>query len=176
MDFEVIFERLGRFNFKNRGIVVMGTVALFLIFSLGMLNIRLETDPQNLWVSHDSTGYQQEMNFNQQFGAFFRTEQIIMAQNQDAQLNIFTKKHLYGLYFLLSLINRKSVVKDGRELSIESLCYRPVSGKGCYRPSPLDLWKMDMGTLANDTDLMYTAMCIEVPQTNSYTSRILCSD
>ena len=54
MDFEVIFERLGRFNFKNRGIVVMGTLSLFLIFSLGMLNIRLETDPQELWVSHDS--------------------------------------------------------------------------------------------------------------------------
>ena len=33
-----------------------------------------------------------------------------------------------------------------------------------------------MGTLANDTDLMYTAMCIEVPKTNSYTSRIPCSD
>lgn len=91
MDFEVIFEKLGRFNYKNRAIVTMGTIAVFLIFSLGMLNIRLESDPQNLWVSHDSIGYQQEMDFNQKFGAFFRTEQIIMAQNNDAQLNIYDK-------------------------------------------------------------------------------------
>lgn len=51
-----------------------------------------------------------------------------------------------------------------------------MSGKGCYRPSPLDLWKMDMGTLSNDTDIMYTALCIEVPKSDSYTSRIPCSD
>jgi len=114
MDFEVIFEKLGRFNYKNRAIVTMGTITIFLIFSLGMLNMRLETDPQNLWVSHDSTGYKQEMDFNKKFGAFFRTEQIIMAQNDDAQLNIFTKEHLYGLYFLQTLINRKHVIHQGR--------------------------------------------------------------
>lgn len=83
-----------------------------------------------------------------------------MAQNDDAQNNIFTHDHLYGFYFLLSLINRKQASIDSRDIGIENLCYKPVSGKGCYRPSPLDLWKMDMGTLANDTELMYTALCI----------------
>lgn len=130
---------------------MLGTLTVFLIFSLGLVNIRLESDPQNLWVSQDSTGYLQEMDFNAKFGAFFRTEQIIMAQNNDAENNIFTHDHLYGFYFLLSLINHKTIVQDGRNISIENLCYKPVSGKGCYRPSPLDLWKMDMGTLANDT-------------------------
>jgi Niemann-Pick C1 protein len=80
MDFELIFEKLGRFNYNNRAIVVVGTLTIFLLFSLGLVNIRLETDPQELWVSHDSIGYTQEMNFNENFGAFFRTEQIIMAQ------------------------------------------------------------------------------------------------
>lgn len=80
MDFEVIFEKLGRFNYKNRAMVVMGTFAIFIVFSLGLINMKLETDPQELWVSHDSEGYKQEMNFNDNFGAFFRTEQIIMAQ------------------------------------------------------------------------------------------------
>lgn len=176
MDFEVIFDKLGRFNYKNRGIVVMGTVAVFLIFSLGMLNVRLESDPQNLWVSHDSPGYQEEQDFNQHFGAFFRTEQIIMAQNEDRQANIFTHQHLYGFYLLLSLVNTKHIDRAGRDVSVESLCFRPVSGKGCYRPSPMDLWKMNMGTLANDTELMYTALCIEVPKSSAYTSRIPCSD
>jgi len=61
-------------------------------------------------------------------------------------------------------------------ISINDLCYKPISGKGCYRPSPIDLWKFDMGTLANDTDIKYTALCIDIPKTNSYTSRIPCSD
>ena len=85
-------------NLQARRDGVFLVLAGLFLGTLGMLNIRLETDPQNLWVSHDSTGYQQEMNFNQQFGAFFRTEQIIMAQNQDAQLlrlkaKLFPKKH-----------------------------------------------------------------------------------
>jgi hypothetical protein len=33
-----------------------------------------------------------------------------------------------------------------------------------------------MGTLANDTEITYTALCIETPKSNSYTSRIPCSD
>jgi len=58
----------------------MGTLTIFVVFAIGLVNIRLETDPQSLWVSHDSIGYEQETNFNDNFGAFFRTEQIIMAQ------------------------------------------------------------------------------------------------
>lgn len=34
------------------------------IFGLGIMNLHMETDPQGLWVSHDSEGYQQEMYFN----------------------------------------------------------------------------------------------------------------
>lgn len=85
MDFELIFQKLGKFNYHNRAIVITGTITVFLLFSLGLLNMRLETDPQSLWVSHDSEGYHQETNFNNNFGAFFRTEQIIMAQNNDQQ-------------------------------------------------------------------------------------------
>ncbi len=116
------------------------------------------------------------MDFNKNFGAFFRTEQIIMAQNNGKEENIFTHEHLYGFYRLISLINTRHAQIEGRNIGIDNLCYKPVSGKGCYRPSPMDLWKMDMGTLANDTEIMYTSLCIEVPKSDSYTSRIPCSD
>jgi predicted RND superfamily exporter protein len=54
MDFEMIFEKLGRFNFKHRSIVVIATLTIFLVFAVGLVNIRLENDPQSLWVSKDS--------------------------------------------------------------------------------------------------------------------------
>ena len=60
--------------------VIVTSITFTLVCAIGLLNIRLETDPQNLWVSQGSTGYEQEMNFNDQYGAFFRTEQIILAQ------------------------------------------------------------------------------------------------
>jgi Niemann-Pick C1 protein len=58
----------------------MATLTITIIFSVGLLNIQLESDPQSLWVSKDSIGYEQEMDFNEHYGAFFRTEQIIFAQ------------------------------------------------------------------------------------------------
>ena len=65
MDFETIFDKLGRFNFNNRAIVLFGALTLTLIFSIGFINARWETDPENLWVSHQSIGYQQQSNFDE---------------------------------------------------------------------------------------------------------------
>jgi Niemann-Pick C1 protein len=39
------------------------------------------------------------------------------------------------MYFLLNLLNAKTVDVNGKEVGIGDLCYRPISGKGCYRPS-----------------------------------------
>lgn len=59
MDFETVFEKLARFNYRNQVIILIFTVAVTTLFGLGLLNIRLETDPQSLWVSHDSQGYKE---------------------------------------------------------------------------------------------------------------------
>lgn len=73
MDFELVFDKIARFNYRNRFLVLIATFTITLIFSLGLINIRLESDPQELWVSHDSEGYKQEMDFDDRYGAFFRT-------------------------------------------------------------------------------------------------------
>lgn len=39
------------------------------------------------------------------------------------------------MYFVLNLINTKSTLVNNQKVHIEDLCYRPVKGKGCYRPS-----------------------------------------
>lgn len=115
-----------------------------------MINLRVETDPQGLWVSKDSLGYQQEMNFNEQYGAFFRTENILLAQNDGKEVNIFDKDHITSFYFLLSLLNKKVITQQGRQIKVDNLCFKPINGKGCYRPSPVDVWKMNISDLYDD--------------------------
>ena len=39
------------------------------------------------------------------------------------------------MYFLLNLINKKSIEVNNKDIRIQDLCYRPIKGKGCYRPS-----------------------------------------
>lgn len=53
--------------------MIIASIALTIVCSIGLLSLKMEVDPQNLWVSHSSIGYEQEMNFNNQYGAFFRT-------------------------------------------------------------------------------------------------------
>jgi len=90
MDFETVFEKLARFDNRHRFCVMVFMLATTAMLALGLLNIRLETDPQSLWVSHDSQGYKEEMYFNDNFGAFFRTEQIMMVQVPPMQYHRLT--------------------------------------------------------------------------------------
>lgn len=59
MSLENIFHKISHFNYNNKAIVIVASITVTLICGVGLLNIRLETDPQNLWVSPGSVGYQQ---------------------------------------------------------------------------------------------------------------------
>ena len=114
MKLENLFDSIGHFNYHNRMVVLIASLSVSLFFAVGLFNLRLETDPEKLWVSEESIGYQQEQDFNRQYGAFFRTEQIILAQDELQEANIFDHDHLKTFYFLLSLINKKSVTFEDR--------------------------------------------------------------
>jgi hypothetical protein len=43
---------------------------------------------------------------------------------------LFQKKYLQTLHYLKQIINSRSVYKDWKNISIEELCFRPISGKG----------------------------------------------
>lgn len=109
-----MFEKIAKLNYRHRGLVIIASVVLTLACSVGLFSLRMETDPQSLWVSQDSVGYHEEVNFNEQYGAFFRTEQIMLVQNGGKEDNIFDAGHLTSLYFLQTLINKKTVKYENR--------------------------------------------------------------
>jgi hypothetical protein len=51
MDFESVFEKLARFDNRHRLEMIIFMIATAYMLALGLLNIRLETDPQSLCVS-----------------------------------------------------------------------------------------------------------------------------
>ena len=59
-----LFDAIAHINYHHRVIVLIASLSLSLFFAVGLFNLRLETDPEKLWVSQDSIGYQQEQNFN----------------------------------------------------------------------------------------------------------------
>lgn len=88
-------------------------------------------------------------------------------------MNIFDREHITSFYFFLNLINNKQITEEERTIKVDNLCYKPINGKGCYRPNPVDIWKMNITDLYIDEDIQYTAMCIN---SRSEKSRIPCSD
>jgi predicted RND superfamily exporter protein len=46
MKLETVFESIAKFNFKNRAIVIIASIAVTLVCSIGLLNLKMETDPQ----------------------------------------------------------------------------------------------------------------------------------
>lgn len=143
--------------------------------------MRLETDPQNLWVSHDGRTYKQQDYFNQNFGAFFRTNQLIIShKNPNETTNLFDIPYLLEMYYLVKTIRTRSTESSGKNITINDFCFKPISGKGCLTPNPADYWKMNITDLllnykeTNSTrGLQYTALCVKSRDDKSL---IPCSD
>jgi Niemann-Pick C1 protein len=98
-----VSERLAGMLVRYSSQVLLGWLALTAVLSLGLVNVKIESDPENLWVSKDSTTYKQQQQFKDRFGAFFRTEQLLLVQ-KSGRANVFNKTYLYSLYLLQSLI------------------------------------------------------------------------
>lgn len=80
---------------------------------------------------------------------------------------------MYALAFIEEAINKKAYVTNEKSTTVEDLCFKPIGNKGCYHPSPLDIWLMNISDIYVDEDIKYTNLCIE---SRDPTSRIPCSD
>ena len=123
---------------------VVITAALLLTFlcGLGLLSARLESDPIGLWVSPSSQVLKDKQYFDDTFGAFYRTEQLIVTSTS-SNSSLFTPTTLLFLSNLTTIIRSLSVsytdVNDTRyTVTLDQLCYRPIPSQGCVVESPLE--------------------------------------
>lgn len=58
------------------GVTIASTVCLIVLMSAGLTQFQVEENPVKLWVSEDSTPYQQKLHFDNNFGPFYRTSQV----------------------------------------------------------------------------------------------------
>lgn len=79
-----IFERWGYYCACHPWTVICMSFVFVTIVSSGLINHRMTTDPVELWSSPTSTCRQQKDYFDESFGPFYRTEQVIIeVQNFD---------------------------------------------------------------------------------------------
>ncbi|EHH58808.1 Niemann-Pick C1 protein [Macaca fascicularis] len=86
-----LFTRWGSFCVRNPGCVIFFSLVFIAVCSSGLVFVRVTTNPIDLWSAPSSQARLEKEYFDQHFGPFFRTEQLIIRAP-------LTDKHTYQPY------------------------------------------------------------------------------
>ncbi|AET41154.1 sphingolipid transporter Ecym_7320 [Eremothecium cymbalariae DBVPG len=107
--------------------VVIGVVIVVsALASLIVLFAELETDPVNLWVDKNSKEYQQKQYFDENFGPFYRIEQIFVVDETEPVLSYDLLKWWFEVE---DQITKKFKSRDN--ISYQDICLRPTPDSTC---------------------------------------------
>ena len=142
---DLLFEQFGTKPYALDNIIshVVGKIAAFSttypylipLFSISLTMISsiilylygdLETDPIALWVSYDSTEYKQKQYFDENFGPFYRTEQIFVVNETGSVLSYDTLEWWFKVERDLT---QKLVSVEN--IGYQDLCFRPLEDSSC---------------------------------------------
>ncbi|PFH50535.1 hypothetical protein AMATHDRAFT_144865 [Amanita thiersii Skay4041] len=148
------------------------TIAFFLV---GLLNVgwkyfKVETDPVRLWVSPLSTSKQQKVFFDENFGPFYRTEQIFVTAaplnasiqgNTDPHGPLLTWERLQ-YWFDIEEDIRSLRSRNGHRL--KDVCFKPAGLQGpCVVQSITAWFGNDLEDYNQDTWIPRLQQCAERP-------------
>jgi Niemann-Pick C1 protein len=159
-----LFYHVGKYSATHKCLVLTAFACITLIGSLGLINLKLEYDPQALWVSSTSRGNREQNYFKEKYGAFFRITQMIMKRkgryDRDDSIDLFQKPYLEMIYHIQTAFEQETLVHGDRTFNITDICYKPITGKGCIATSPMEFWLMNLTDMWSDTNFKETARCI----------------
>ncbi|WWC92719.1 uncharacterized protein L201_007678 [Kwoniella dendrophila CBS 6074] len=120
------FYRLGLFCAKQP-VVVFGITALVVaLLNIGWKSFSVETDPVRLWVSPSSEAAAQKHFFDDNFGPFYRTEQVFITQSESGPLNYDT------LDWWLKVESEIGQLESESGITLQDVCFAPAGpGTAC---------------------------------------------
>ncbi|KAF2072589.1 hypothetical protein CYY_006086 [Polysphondylium violaceum] len=138
----------------SRPILVILVCLLFTIAcSFGILMLEIEEDPIKLWVSPDSRAAQEKAYFDENFGPFYRVEQLIITpKNNTLYPNVIQKDLLAQLITLETNLMSASAIYQDELITIHDLCFQPTH-KGCLIESVTGLWQRNLTNLQMTTNV-----------------------
>ncbi|XP_015745684.1 NPC1-like intracellular cholesterol transporter 1 [Python bivittatus] len=122
--------------------VIIISLAIVVGLSSGLIWMQLTTDPLELWSSPDSQARQEKALYEENFGRFFRTSQVILtAKNHSSHIYdslFWGKKNFSGVLsekVLLDLMSLQVKLRDmeiwsekhHRNITLKDICYAPLN-------------------------------------------------
>ena len=159
------FYRVGYLSASYPYMTIFICASVSLVCALGMINLKLEGDPQALWVSPTSRGNIEQNYFKEKYGSFFRIDQIILkkkgSNQRDSSIDLFQKPYLEIVYHIQKALENAQLQLGSQSFNLSDICYKPITGKGCLVTSPMEFWLMNVTDMWSDTDYKETAKCIK---------------
>jgi len=92
-----------------------------------------------LWVPADSRAEVEQEYFAAEYGFFFRIDTAWVTPNkkEDEKVDIFAQRYLEATYWLQDAIVNDIATYNALEYTLDSFCYKPITGEGCLVESPL---------------------------------------
>ncbi|TVY82258.1 Niemann-Pick type C-related protein [Lachnellula suecica] len=124
------FSRLGYLAAKFPGITIGVSVAIVAILSIGWVRFQIETNPARLWVSPTSAAAQEKAFFDENFGPFYRAEQVFLV-NDTHPSGPGPVLSYETLTWWIDVEERISKLKGKKtNASLEDVCFMPT-GDAC---------------------------------------------
>ncbi|CAH8593985.1 unnamed protein product [Schistosoma guineensis] len=162
-----IFALHGRLIARHPIIILFISLGIILGLSGGLAFLQVTTDPVELWSGKESRSRLEKNYFDQQFGAFYRIEQIIVRPKNNSN---FTHKALgdasgdaifgAGLNkdFLLKIMDLQNQIQnisvyfeiEQKFINLSDICFQPLKpdNLGCAITSPIEYFQNNI-TLFN---------------------------
>lgn len=129
--FDKVFNRLGGICARFPAITITTSIIFIGLLSLGWLRFAVETDPVKLWVSPTSAAAQEQEFFDNNFGPFYRSEQVFLVNDtvDDEQPGPVLSYNTLSWWFDVEhRVRRMISIENG--LTLDDVCFNPT-GKAC---------------------------------------------
>eukprot|EP01133_Synstelium_polycarpum_P007496 gene7496-8772_t len=142
------FYLYGQFVSRHPLKIVAFCLLFTIVCSIGILNLDIEQDPVKLWVSPTSRAAKEKDYFDENFGPFYRIEQLIITPKTGAVGNILNYDNLVALLELELYLMNLTAEYEGQTLVLEDLCFQPTH-MGCLVESVTGMWQRNMQNITN---------------------------
>ena len=159
-----IAKKWGYFVAKHPLPVILSSLVLAVIMSIGVIFIQNETDTLELYAPRESISYDNNERYEDSWGLYqdsIRTQQIYVTPKNNANLksqqNIFTAEYLIEFLKIHEEVASLEVTDSGTSYSFYDLCYEYKNGN-CDLRSILAFYDFNQTQIQfgfNDTKILY---------------------
>lgn len=160
--FDGAFSRLGWICARFPAITISISILLVGLLSLGWMRFTVETQPERLWVAPDSAAAQEKAFFDDNFGPFFRAEQVFLVNDTSptGPGPVLSYDTLAWWFEVENRINHMLSIEGG--VNLDDICYKPT-GDACVIQSVTGYFDNDFDNVDPEDWESMIEQCAESP-------------